>query len=87
MQIYLDNKSVIDLAKNLVHHERNKHIDVKFYFIREQVKEKKVELIYVNSEDQITNIFTKPLPTMKFEKCKNLLCMKDVKEIKFKRGC
>jgi hypothetical protein len=51
------------------------------------VKEKKVELIYVNSEDQVMNIFTKPLPIMKFEKFKNLLGMKDGKEIKFKRGC
>jgi hypothetical protein len=32
-QIYLDNKSTIELAKNPVHHERNKHIDVKYHFI------------------------------------------------------
>jgi hypothetical protein len=86
-QIYLNSKFAIDLAKNLVHHERSKHIDVKFHFIREQVKEKKVKLIYVNSEDQVMNIFTKPLPIMKFEKFKNFLGMKDGKEIKFKRGC
>jgi hypothetical protein len=69
-QIYLDNKSVIELAKNLIHHERSKHIDVKYHFIREQVKEKKVELIHVGSEDQVVNIFTKPLPTMKFRSLK-----------------
>jgi hypothetical protein len=34
-QIYLDSESVIDLAKNPVHHERSKHIYMKFYFIRE----------------------------------------------------
>jgi hypothetical protein len=50
------------------------------------VKEKKVELIYVNSEDQVVDIFMKPLPIIKFEKFKNLLGMKDVKEIKFKMG-
>jgi hypothetical protein len=50
------------------------------------VKEKKVELIHVNSEDQVADIFTKSLSTMKFEKFKNLLGMKDGKEIKFKRG-
>jgi hypothetical protein len=85
-EIYLDNKSAIELAKNLVHHERNKHIDVKCHFIREQVKEKKFELIHVDSEDQVTNIFTKSLPIMKFEKFKTILGMKDVKGIKFK-GC
>jgi hypothetical protein len=33
-QIYLDNKSAIELAKNPVYHERSKHIDVKYHFIR-----------------------------------------------------
>jgi hypothetical protein len=83
--IYLNNKSAIELAKNSVHHERSKHIDVKFYFIREQVKEKKVELIHMSSDDQVADIFTKPLTTVKFEKFKNLLGMKDKKRIKFKR--
>jgi hypothetical protein len=31
--IYLDSKSAIELAKNPVHHERSKHIDVKFHFM------------------------------------------------------
>jgi hypothetical protein len=78
-QIYLDSKSTIDLAKNPIHYERSKHIDMKFYFIREQVKEKKVELIHMNSEDQVADIFMKALSTMKFEKFKNLLGMKDEK--------
>jgi hypothetical protein len=39
------------------------------------------------NDDMKTSVkFTKPLPTVKFEKFKNLLGMKDVKEIKFKRG-
>jgi hypothetical protein len=32
-QTYLDNKSAIELAKNPVHHERSKHIDVNYHFI------------------------------------------------------
>ncbi|KAJ4781946.1 polyprotein [Rhynchospora pubera] len=86
-QIYLDSKSAIELAKNPVHHERSKHIDVRYHFIREQVKMKNIELIHVKSEDQVADIFTKPLPIKLFEKFKNLLGMMDVKEIKFKRGC
>jgi hypothetical protein len=45
-----------------------------------------IELIHVTSEDQVADIFTKPLPTMKFEKFKKLLGMKDEKKNKFKRG-
>jgi len=33
--IRVDNKSAIELAKNPVNHERSKHIDVRYHFIRE----------------------------------------------------
>ena len=36
-EVRIDNKSAIELAKNPVHHERSKHIDVRFHFIREHV--------------------------------------------------
>ena len=68
--IQVDNKSVIELAKNLVNHERSKHIDVRFHFIREQVKEGNVELVHVGSRDQVVDLFTKPLPIMLFNKLK-----------------
>jgi len=47
--IRVDNKSAIELAKNSVNHMRSKHIDVRFHFIREQVKEGNVELEHVES--------------------------------------
>jgi len=80
-QIYVDNKSAIELAKNPVNHERSKHIDVRFHFIREQVKEGSVELVHVASKEQATDIFTKPLPTVLFEKGKKMLGMKDGRSI------
>ncbi|XP_050916450.1 secreted RxLR effector protein 161-like [Lathyrus oleraceus] len=47
--IHVDNRSAIELAKNPVNHERSKHIDVRFHFIREHVKEGNVELKHVAS--------------------------------------
>lgn len=44
---YTDNKLAIALSKNLVYHERNKHIDTRYHFIWKQAKYKKVELIHV----------------------------------------
>ena len=73
----VDNKSAIELAKNLVHHERRKHIDVRFYFIREYFKEGNVRTSHVASQDQVADIITKPLPTMLFENCKIMIGMKD----------
>ena len=47
--VFMDNKSAIALGKNLVFHDRSKHIDTKFHFIRECVENKKVDLSYVRS--------------------------------------
>lgn len=74
--IYVDNKSTISLAKNPVSHSQNKHIDTKYHFIREQVKNKNVELVYCRTEDQLANIFTKPLKADIFHKLKEKLGMK-----------
>jgi len=47
-KIYIDNQSAIVLAKNLMYHERSKHIDTRHYFIREHVKNKEFKLISCN---------------------------------------
>jgi hypothetical protein len=75
MNIRVDNKSAIELVKNPVHHERNKHIDVCFHFIREHVKNDDVEMTHVASRDQVADIFTKPLSAELFNKFKKLLGM------------
>ena len=59
-RIFVDNKSAISLVKNSVHHERSKHIDTRFHFIREHIKKGDVELV-VKTHEQIADIFTKPL--------------------------
>nr|GEW03227.1 copia protein [Tanacetum cinerariifolium] len=59
--MYYDNKSVIALCCNHVQHSRSKHIDIRFHFIKEQVKNRVVELYFVNTEYQLANIFTKAL--------------------------
>ncbi|KAK4258396.1 hypothetical protein QN277_007851 [Acacia crassicarpa] len=74
--IYVDNKSAISLAKNPVSHNRSKHIDTKYHFIREQVKNKVVELIYCRTEEQIADIFTKPLKADVFHKLKSMIGMR-----------
>ncbi|GKE92862.1 hypothetical protein Tco_1573957 [Tanacetum coccineum] len=60
--LYCDNKSVIALCCNNVQHLRAKHIDVRYHFIKEQVENGIVELYFVRTEYQLTDIFTKPLP-------------------------
>jgi hypothetical protein len=85
-KIRVDNKSAIELAKNPVHHERSKHIDVRFHFIREHVKKGDVQMDHVATRDQAADIFTKALPTELFNHGKTLLGMMEGKEFEFKGG-
>ncbi|GJY58189.1 hypothetical protein Tco_0458081 [Tanacetum coccineum] len=59
--MYCDNKSAIALCCNNVQHSRSKHIDIIFYFIKEQVENGVVELYFINTEYQQADIFTKAL--------------------------
>ena len=59
--ILCDNTSAINLAKNFIKHSRSKHIEVKPHFIRDKVPAKEVFLNCVKVDDQITDVFTKPL--------------------------
>ncbi|PON49914.1 hypothetical protein PanWU01x14_227220, partial [Parasponia andersonii] len=71
--IYCDNSSAIKLSKNPVLYGRSKHIDVKFYFLRDLTKDGRIDLFYCKSEDQIADIMTKPLKLPTFLKLRKLL--------------
>eukprot|EP00253_Pinus_taeda_P010257 PITA_10257 len=64
--IYCDNVSAIKLAKNLVHHSRTKHFDLKYHFIRDLVHKKDVELKHINTQHQLADIFTKAVAKDQF---------------------
>ncbi|WVZ79226.1 hypothetical protein U9M48_026830 [Paspalum notatum var. saurae] len=57
----VDNKSAIELAKNPVLHDRSKHIDIRFHFIRDCVNGGRIVLGYVETGQQLADILTKPL--------------------------
>ena len=60
VNIYVDNQGAILLAKNPVNHQRSKHIDIRYHFIRDVILQEKVFLIYVPTEENVADIFTKP---------------------------
>ena len=72
-EIYVDNKSAINLAKNLVYHDRSKHINTRYHFIRECIARKDVRVIHTRSEDQVADIFTKPLNENDFSRQRMML--------------
>ncbi|XP_055823261.1 uncharacterized protein LOC129891801 [Solanum dulcamara] len=80
-KIFCDNNSAIQLSKNPVLHGRSKHIDVKFYFLRDLSNNETIELIYYRSEDQIADIFTKALKMESFMKLRRLLGVFTIKDV------
>jgi hypothetical protein len=62
-----DNQAAIHISNNPVLHQRTKHIDIQFHFVREKVLEQKVKLEYTRTENEADGV-TKGLGTVKFEK-------------------
>nr|GFB88736.1 uncharacterized mitochondrial protein AtMg00810-like [Tanacetum cinerariifolium] len=73
------------LSNKLVQHARSKHIDVRHHFIREQVERGVVELYFVTTDYQLTDIFTKALPLQRFEFILSRLGMKSMSSTTLKR--
>jgi len=70
--IYCDNISSILLANNPVYHAKTKHIEVHYHFIKEKNLAKEINLIHVNTENQVANIFTKALGIDKLRKFRKM---------------
>ena len=67
VQLFCDNQSAIRLVKNPEFHQRTKHIDIKYHFIRDQQANGIIDATYVNTTNQLADIFTKPLEMSRFE--------------------
>ena len=62
----IDNQSAIALIKNPVFHERSKHIDTRYHYIRECAEDGKLKIEAIGTEGQLADILTKPLGRSKF---------------------
>ncbi len=61
LKLYVDNKAAIDIAHNPKFHNRTKHIDVKYHFVRDHVDKKNIEVEKVQSAENVADISTKLL--------------------------
>ncbi|GKB67713.1 putative ribonuclease H-like domain-containing protein [Tanacetum coccineum] len=64
--IYCDSKSAIGISYNPVQHSRTKHIAVRYHFIKEHVEKGTIELYFVKTDYQLSDLFTKALPVDRF---------------------
>ena len=72
-----DNESAVKLANNPVQHSRTKHIDIRHHFLRDHVARKDITLVGVKSEEQLADIFTKPLDEATFFRLRSELNVLD----------
>ncbi|GKB18749.1 hypothetical protein Tco_0852672 [Tanacetum coccineum] len=69
--IMCDNKGAIDLSKNTVQHSQTKQIEIRHHFLRDNIQKGNISIEKVSSEDNISDILTKPLKREPF----NYLCL------------
>ena len=68
IKVNCDNIGAIFLGHNAKASARTKHIDIRYHFIREHVVDRMVEIIFVHSEENDANIFTKNVSKATHEK-------------------
>jgi len=63
--IFGDNQGAIALSKDPVNHQRSKHIDVRYHFIRDEVNHGRVVIEYCPTSDMVADMMTKPVTKVK----------------------
>ena len=63
--IQCDNQSSITLTRDQGHHSKTKHIDIRYHFIRDYVEMGKLYFHYIPTAENLPDIFTKALPSLK----------------------
>jgi hypothetical protein len=61
--VFVDNIGAIYLASNSATSQRSRHIDVRYHYVREYVEDGTVKIVFVRSEDNDADVFTKNTST------------------------
>ena len=68
VSLYCNNESAIKIAHNPVQHSKTKHIQIRHHFLRDHVLKGDISIGHASTEDQLADIFTKPLDEKRFSK-------------------
>ncbi|KAK1681900.1 hypothetical protein QYE76_042748 [Lolium multiflorum] len=73
INLFSDSQSAICLTKDQMFHERTKHIDIKYHYIRDIVAQGKLKVCKISTHDNPADMMTKPVSVSKFELCSSLV--------------
>ena len=73
IELNIDNQGALFNAQNNVVETKTKHINIKYHYVRENVKDQTVHLLYIHTNEQQADILTKNLPRVKFEELRSLI--------------
>ncbi|KNZ82304.1 Copia protein, partial [Termitomyces sp. J132] len=71
--IMCNNNVAINLSEDPMLHSCVKHVDIKYHFLWERVVSKEIEICYINTRDNIADLFTKPLLLPHFSRLRRIL--------------
>nr|GAT51524.1 predicted protein [Mycena chlorophos] len=72
-RLLIDNQSTISVAKNTDHHGRVKHLDLRFYWLRDIIAEKTISVAHCGTLEMVADIMTKGLGREKMIKALSML--------------
>jgi hypothetical protein len=78
VELKVDSKSALALAKNPIFHERSKHIRIKYHFIRSCLEDGSIKAEHIPTTDQLVDILTKSLGKAKYEEMRERIGLKQI---------
>jgi len=74
--LHCDNRAAISISSKDIHHNRTKHIDIRHHFIRDEIQQKKLQIEWISTKEQVADILTKPLGNILFQGFRDLIVTK-----------
>ena len=71
--LFMDNNSAISVAKNLTHHSKMKHVDLRLHWLRDMVESDYLSPVHLSTYEMPADLLTKALPRVKVQQFREMM--------------